>query len=76
MLERGAAVDGRVRAWSAFIRGGELDPNSNTQFGEGGEPVETGEVMSYLAAHQDYAYAVAGAPEMRFTNVSLAGEGR
>lgn len=39
-------------------------------------PVETGEVMSYLAAHQDYAYAVVGAPEMRFTNVSLAGEGR
>lgn len=36
VLERGAPVDGRIRAWSAFIRGGELDPNSNTQFGEGG----------------------------------------
>ncbi len=36
VLERGQAVDGRIRAWSAFIREGVLDPNSNTQFGEGG----------------------------------------
>ena len=36
VLERGAAVDGRVRAVGAFIRDGVLDPDSNIQFGEGG----------------------------------------
>ncbi len=36
VLERGAAVDGRVRAVNAFIRDGVLDPDSNIQFGEGG----------------------------------------
>jgi hypothetical protein len=55
--------------------GAGLPVAANTEPG-GASPVETGAVMSYLAAHQDYAYAVAGAPEMRFTNVSLAGEGR
>ncbi|PKQ16963.1 MAG: hypothetical protein CVT67_02110 [Actinobacteria bacterium HGW-Actinobacteria-7] len=36
VLERGAAVDGRIRAVNAFIRNGVLDPDSNIQFGEGG----------------------------------------
>lgn len=36
VLERGKAVDGRVRAVSAFIRDGALDPDCNIQFGEGG----------------------------------------
>ena len=36
VLERGAAVEDRIRAVSAFIRDGVLDPNSNIQFGEGG----------------------------------------
>ncbi|NTW28920.1 MAG: FAD-dependent oxidoreductase [Coriobacteriia bacterium] len=36
VLERGAAVDGRIRAVSAFVRDGVLDPESNIQFGEGG----------------------------------------
>jgi uncharacterized protein len=36
VLERGAAVDGRIRAVSAFVRDGVLDPASNIQFGEGG----------------------------------------
>jgi uncharacterized FAD-dependent dehydrogenase len=36
VLERGAAVDGRVRAVNTFIRDGVLDPDSNIQFGEGG----------------------------------------
>ncbi|MBU4555654.1 MAG: FAD-binding protein [Actinobacteria bacterium] len=36
VLERGAAVDERIRAVSAFIRDGVLDPHSNIQFGEGG----------------------------------------
>lgn len=36
VLERGQAVDARVRAVDAFIRDGILDPESNIQFGEGG----------------------------------------
>jgi hypothetical protein len=32
-----------------------------------------GNVMPYLAAHQDFAQAVVSPPEMRFTRVSLAG---
>ncbi|MDP2234284.1 MAG: FAD-binding protein [Actinomycetota bacterium] len=36
VLERGAAVEDRIRAVSAFIRDGVLDPHSNIQFGEGG----------------------------------------
>ncbi len=36
VLERGAAVEERVRAVEAFIRDGVLDPDSNIQFGEGG----------------------------------------
>ena len=36
VLERGAAVDERVRAVGTFIRDGLLDPDSNIQFGEGG----------------------------------------
>jgi uncharacterized protein len=36
VLERGAAVDARVRAVTTFIRGGSLDSECNIQFGEGG----------------------------------------
>ncbi len=36
VLERGAAVDGRIRSVTAFVRDGVLDPESNIQFGEGG----------------------------------------
>jgi len=36
VLERGAPVDERIRAVSAFVRDGVLDPESNIQFGEGG----------------------------------------
>ena len=36
VLERGAAVDQRIRSVSTFIRDGVLDPDSNIQFGEGG----------------------------------------
>jgi uncharacterized protein len=36
VLERGSAVDGRIRAVRAFTRDGVLDPDSNIQFGEGG----------------------------------------
>lgn len=36
VLERGAAVEERVSAVSAFTRDGVLDPDTNIQFGEGG----------------------------------------
>ena len=36
LLERGADVDTRTGDVAAFWEGGELDPNSNVQFGEGG----------------------------------------
>lgn len=42
----------------------------------GGAVAPSDEVRAYLAAHQDYAYAVVGDPEMQFTSVSLAGERR
>jgi sigma-E factor negative regulatory protein RseA len=37
---------------------------------------DAGAVQAYLAAHQDYAYAVGGEPEMSFTRVSLVEDGR
>ena len=36
LLERGAFVEERVRSVEAFWQGGELDPESNVLFGEGG----------------------------------------
>lgn len=36
VLERGDKVDARARAIAGFWNGGELDPESNIQFGEGG----------------------------------------
>ena len=36
LLERGADVDTRVRAVRQFMKKGELDPECNIQFGEGG----------------------------------------
>ena len=36
VLERGPALDERIRAVSHFEKTGELDPNANIQFGEGG----------------------------------------
>ncbi len=36
VIERGLAVEERQRSVAAFDRGGELDPDSNIQFGEGG----------------------------------------
>ncbi len=36
VLERGDPVDLRTRKVEAFFKGGELDPESNVQFGEGG----------------------------------------
>lgn len=36
MIERGADVDQRIKDVDTFTEGGELDPESNIQFGEGG----------------------------------------
>ena len=36
VLERGARVEDRVKAVEGFWAGGELDPETNVQFGEGG----------------------------------------
>ena len=36
VIERGRPVDERVRSWDMFVATGELDPESNIQFGEGG----------------------------------------
>ncbi len=36
VLERGAAMDARVRAVEGFWKNGVLDPEANAQFGEGG----------------------------------------
>ncbi len=36
ILERGADVDARVKAVEGFWSGGEFDPKTNVQFGEGG----------------------------------------
>ena len=36
LLERGQAVEQRVKDVEAFWQGGDLDPESNVQFGEGG----------------------------------------
>ncbi len=36
LIERGEAVDDRIRSVNAFWEQGKLNPNSNVQFGEGG----------------------------------------
>ncbi len=36
VIERGEAVDDRIRTVNGFWQGGKLNPNSNVQFGEGG----------------------------------------
>lgn len=56
----GTALPGAVPA-GAVLAANELMPSH---------------VMPYLAAHQDFAYAVVSEPEMRFTQVSLQGDGR
>ncbi len=40
------------------------------------QDVAANEVAPYLAAHQDYAFTVAGAPDMHITPVSLSGDAR
>ena len=42
----------------------------------GVSPASNDDVQPYLAAHQDYAFAVVDEPEMHYTRVSLAGDAR
>lgn len=68
VLERGAAVDGRIRAVSAFIRDGVLVPESNIQFGEGGAGTfSDGKLTTNTRDPRSRrileAFAEAGAPE-------------
>ena len=68
VLERGDAVERRVEAIEEFARGGEFDPASNIQFGEGGagtfsDGKLTTNVKSPLAKHVVAWFVEAGAPE-------------
>ncbi|HNA28508.1 MAG TPA: sigma-E factor negative regulatory protein [Thiobacillaceae bacterium] len=56
--------------WSAVPREETLAPLAANQPPPAGE---AGNIMPYLAAHQDFAQAVVAPSEMRITRVSLAG---
>lgn len=68
LLERGQPLEQRVKDVEAFWRGGELDPESNVQFGEGGAgtfsdgKLTTGTHDPRLA-HVMRTFVAAGAPE-------------
>ena len=67
LLERGQAMEQRVRHVEAFWQGGELNPESNVQFGEGGAgtfsdgKLTTGTHDPRLS-HVMHAFVAAGAP--------------
>ncbi|MHB1017636.1 MAG: NAD(P)/FAD-dependent oxidoreductase [Coriobacteriia bacterium] len=68
VLERGQAVDDRIRAVRAFQRTGELDPECNIQFGEGGAGTfSDGKLTTSTNDPRSRAvletFAAAGAPE-------------
>ncbi len=68
VVERGAAVDERLRAVEAFNAGGPLDARTNIQFGEGGAgtfsdgKLTTG-IKSPWARHVTHLFVEAGAPK-------------
>lgn len=67
VVERGRAVDDRLRDVEAFASGGPLDPESNVQFGEGGAgtfsdgKLNTGTKSPHIR-HVLEAFVGAGAP--------------
>lgn len=68
VLERGARVRERVRAVEGFISTGELDPDSNIQFGEGGAGTfSDGKLTTNIRDPRSRsvleAFVAAGAPE-------------
>ena len=67
VLERGGDVDERLRAVAAFDGGGDLDPRTNIQFGEGGagtfsDGKLTTNIKNPLAKHVLRWFVEAGAP--------------
>ena len=67
VVERGDAVEDRARAVDAFNAGGDLDPASNVQFGEGGAGTFSDGKLSTNTknpriAHVLHWFADAGAP--------------
>ena len=68
LVERGPAVEDRLRAVAAFDAGAPLDPDANIQFGEGGagtfsDGKLTTNIKSPYARHVLRWFADAGAPE-------------
>ncbi|MFR8300795.1 MAG: NAD(P)/FAD-dependent oxidoreductase, partial [Gordonibacter urolithinfaciens] len=68
VLERGSDVDERLAAVAAFDAGGDLDPHTNIQFGEGGagtfsDGKLTTNIKNPLAPHVLRWFVDAGAPE-------------
>ncbi len=68
LLERGDAVEARVRRVAAYWRRGELDPDCNVQFGEGGAGTFSDGKLTYrgrdpLRAWVFESLVSAGAPE-------------
>lgn len=68
VVERGAAVDDRLAAVDAFNAGGELNPYTNIQFGEGGagtfsDGKLTTNIKSPWSRHVLHLFVEAGAPE-------------
>ncbi|MBE0617862.1 MAG: hypothetical protein IH608_08055, partial [Proteobacteria bacterium] len=68
ILERGDPVDQRIRAVARYWRAGELDPESNVQFGEGGAGTFSDGKLTYRGKDGRKAWVFttlvgAGAPE-------------
>ena len=68
VLERGGDVDERLAAVDAFAAGGDLDPQTNIQFGEGGagtfsDGKLTTNIKNPMARHVLRWFVDAGAPE-------------
>src|SRR6266404_5215020 len=58
VLERGRAVRDRIRDVRAFDRGGQLDPESNYLFGEGGAGTFSDGKLTYRGAGPDVRHVL------------------
>ncbi len=68
VIERGEAVEDRAKTVAAFMKGGNLDPESNIQFGEGGAGAfSDGKLKAGLVDAKKYKVlselVLAGAPD-------------
>ncbi len=74
VLERGKPVEERAKDVSSFWSGGELDPNSNVQFGEGGAgtfsdgKLTTGTHDGRIAPVVEALIAHGAPPDIRFSH--------